>query len=93
MEVFKPGQASSVSAPHPTSTPNKQQRAWTTGSGFDTLGWAPDGEVRGSYVVKTPGPTDFDAAGTCDVDGDGNDTWFMASKTQNVTMTTGNNVY
>jgi type IV pilus assembly protein PilA len=77
----------------PNASPNKQQRAWSTGSGFDTLGWAPDGNVRGSYAVKTPSDTEFDAIGTCDVDGDGNDAFYTAQTTMNVTLSTGNNVY
>ena len=76
----------------PNSSPNKQQRAWTTGSNFDTIGWSPDGNVRGSYYVIT-GATDFDAYGLCDVDGDGLGASYSASKTTNATMSTPNNRY
>jgi type IV pilus assembly protein PilA len=78
--------------PQPNSSPNKQQRAWSTGSGFDTLGWGPDGNVRGSYDVTTTS-TDFNVNGTSDVDGDATKAGYTATKTLNATMTSGNNVY
>jgi type IV pilus assembly protein PilA len=80
------------STQHPNSSPNKQQRAWTSGSPFDTLGWGPDGNVRGSYAVSTSA-TDFNANGVCDVDGDGSEARYTATKTLNATMTSGNNLY
>jgi type IV pilus assembly protein PilA len=76
------------SALHPNSSPNKQQRAWTSGSAFDTLGWGPDGNVRGSYYVISAGPTDFVVSGSCDVDGDGSQASYSASKTINASMNT-----
>ena len=76
----------------PNASPNKQQRAWTTGSAFDTLGWGPDGNVRGSYSVNTT-PTDFVVYGGCDVDGNSSQASYTSSKTLNVTMVSGNNVY
>ena len=81
-----------VSSFQPNSNPNKQQRAWTTGSGFDTLGWGPDGNVRGSYNVST-NPTDFEVVGQCDVDGDGSSAQYEAGKVRNADMTSGNNIY
>ena len=36
---------------------------------FKTIGWRPDGDVRGSYAVSTTS-TDFTATGLSDVDGD-----------------------
>ena len=77
---------------HPNSSPNKQQRSWTSGSSFDTLGWGPDGDVRGSYNVATGG-TDFYVGGNCDVDGDGNSAFYSATKTINATMATLSNTY
>jgi type IV pilus assembly protein PilA len=81
------------STPHPTTTPNKQQQAWTSGSNFDTLGWGPDGNVRGMYAVSTLSATDFRVNGACDVDGDGSTAEYTATKTLNATMTSGNNIY
>ena len=80
------------SAYHPNSSPNKQQRAWTSGSSFDTLGWGPDGNVRGSYRVETSA-TDFTIEGIGDVDGDGSQAFFFAFKETNVTMKSGANIY
>ena len=76
----------------PNSSPNKQQRAWTTGSAFDTLGWSPDGAVRGMYSVMTLS-TDFMVNGMCDVDGDGMLAIYNAGKTQNPAMYSTANTY
>ena len=76
----------------PNPSPNKQQRAWTSGSNFDTLGWGPDGNVHGSYDVGTF-TTDFVTTGRCDVDGDGMWAIYSATKTLNATMVSGNNIY
>ena len=77
---------------HPNLSPNKQQRAWAPGSNFDTLGWGPDGNVRGMYYVSTS-TTNFVVQGNCDVDGDGSQAGYTATKTLNATMTSANNVY
>ena len=79
------------STERPNSSPNKQQRAWS-GASFDTLGWAPDGDVRGSYLVTTS-PTLFMAMGRCDVDGDGTPATYSATNTSNPTPSTGPNIY
>ena len=76
---------------HPNSSPNKQQRAWTSGSNFDTLGWGPDGDVRGSYRVETY--TSFWVESLGDVDGDGTVSFFYAGPTTNATMKSASNVY
>jgi prepilin-type N-terminal cleavage/methylation domain-containing protein len=85
------------SSQYPDSTPGKAQRAWTTGTPFDTLGWSPDGNVRGSYMTYTGGPTSFKVLGYSDVDGDGNNAMYHvkhdADNSVNATMGTGNNVY
>jgi type IV pilus assembly protein PilA len=57
---------------HPDAAPGKQLRAWAAGSAFDTLGWAPDGMVRGSYDLLGKSincPYGFSVAAICDVDG------------------------
>ena len=74
------------STPHPTSSPGKAQLVWTSGSAFDSLGWAPDGKVRGAYSVTTL-PGDIVIVGICDVDGDGVQARFTASKSTDATMT------
>ena len=35
----------------PSAAPTKTQRPWPAVSGFDNLGWAPDGDVWGTYAV------------------------------------------
>lgn len=53
------------------------------GGGFSTLGWAPDGKVRGAYQVMSTSSTDFRVTGQCNVDGDGVIAQYTASKTIN----------
>ena len=71
--------------------PGKTQREWTAGSAFDTLGWSPDGSVRGSYAVTTLSTTDFRVTGLCDVDGDGSTAQYTATKSLNSIFVTGDN--
>jgi hypothetical protein len=82
-----------VSSFHPDSAPGKTQREFTTGSAFDTIGWRPDGLVRGSYKVASTSTTDFLITCITDVDGDGAKASFTATKTLNVTLNTRNDVY
>ena len=77
------------------SAPSKTTQTWTKSAsgGFATLGWAPDGEVRGSYSVSTTSQN-FTAMGTSDVDGDGTAATFQATKSTNANApTTGPDVY
>ena len=78
---------------HPSSSVSKTTAAWTSGSEFDTLGWAPDGEVRGAYMVATLSSTDFEVSGQCDVDGDATNSSYTATKSINAGMTTANDIY
>ncbi|MBM4367890.1 MAG: prepilin-type N-terminal cleavage/methylation domain-containing protein [Deltaproteobacteria bacterium] len=39
--------------------------------GFDTIGWRPQGAVRGRYSLSLGDQTQFQVDGKCDVDGDG----------------------
>ena len=78
---------------HPSSTAGKAQRAWTAGSNFDTLGWGPDGDVRGQYKVSTTSTTDFLVTGRSDVDGDAAMSTYTSRKSVNAVMTTNNDVY
>ena len=68
---------------------------WTvTGDGFSTIGWKPDGDIRGSYEVSNAGPTDFLVTGSSDVDGDGTPAIYTATVSVNTTLGTGlENVY
>ena len=78
---------------HPGATVGKGQVGWTTGSAFDTLGWSPDGEIRGAYKVSTVSTTDFRVTGISDVDGDGQQATYTATKSINATLTTPETVY
>ncbi len=77
----------------PDSSPGKEQRNWRAGTSFDTLGWGPDGKVRGSYRVLRRGRSDFVVQGIADVDGDGKESRFSATKSVNTMMTTGASTY
>jgi len=72
----------------PQTTPSKQLRPWVLGTGFDTLGWAPDGEVRGAYKVVTTSSTDFQVTGFADMDGDYLKSTYTATKSISPTMVT-----
>ncbi len=77
------------------STPTKTTQQWVPGSsgGFKTIGWRPDGDVRGSYAVSTAA-TDFTATGLSDVDGDAAYATFTATKSENANSpTTAADVY
>ena len=81
------------STERPDATPGKAQREWKSGTNFDTLGWAPDGKVRGSYTVETTSSTDFLVVGRCDVDGDDTNSSYTATAATNSEMTTAADVY
>jgi len=83
----------SVHSFQPDSSPGKRPRDFSTGTAFDTLGWQPDGQVRGSYKVVTTSTTDFIVYGITDIDGDGVKSSWTCTKTINVTMNTPNDVY
>lgn len=69
--------------------------SWTvTADGFSTIGWRPDGDVRGSYEVSGSGATDFVVTGSGDMDGDGVLVAYAASALLNSTIRAGDeNVY
>jgi type IV pilus assembly protein PilA len=73
----------------------KTQRAWTvTADGFSSIGWKPDGAIRGSYAVTGSGATDFLVTGSSDVDGDLDVAVYTATVSVNTTLTAGDeNVY
>lgn len=84
----------------PRSWGAKEARPWITSQsgGFETLNWAPDGNVRGSYSVTTTGgqgtPRDFTIIGVIDADGDGVYATYTATKSTNpISPTTSADVY
>jgi prepilin-type N-terminal cleavage/methylation domain-containing protein len=85
---------------HPTGTPGKQPQEWGAGnSGYQLLGWSPDGKVRGQYEVVTTVSSasapagDFVVTGVCDVDANGDQATYTATKSINAVMTTTNDTY
>jgi type IV pilus assembly protein PilA len=78
--------------PRPDGFPGRRARAWRKGSKFDALGWAPDGDVRGSYTIHSEGK-DFKITGFCDVDGDGSQVIFTATRSTNAVQTTAGTAY
>ena len=78
----------------PSVQAGKLQQAWVTGTGFDDLGWAPDGLVRGGYRVEiTDDGQDFIVHGRCDIDGDGVEAHYTATRTAAAAAVTDNHVY
>ena len=82
-----------VSSWAPSDDLTKTQRSWESGTDFDTLGWGPDGKVRGRYKVTSKSSTDFLVTGDCDVDNDDDNASFTATKSINTKMNTGPSVY
>jgi len=85
---------------HPTSSPDKKPAQWQGGNtSFQTLGWQPDGDVRGRYAVTTTAPSsgtpggDFVVTGICDVDADGVVATYTATKSINTAFANNNDTY
>jgi len=68
--------------PPPSSTGNPRKWETSKSGDFQTLGWAADGEVRGTYWVTTT-DTNFTVFGIIDVDGDGQFATYKATKSEN----------
>jgi type IV pilus assembly protein PilA len=78
----------------PDAAPSKAMRNWITNASYTALGWAPDGQVRGSYAVGTPSATDFTVTASCDVDGDLVTADYSATSSVQATLSTADtNVY
>ena len=82
-----------ISSFTPSSSVGKTQTDWNADTAFSTLGWGPDGKVRGAYKVVSTGPTDFTVTGICDVDGDSAKASYTATKSINTVMLTGASIY
>ena len=74
------GRLISEEIPRPDAFPDQRERPWKAGSGFDDLGWEPEGKVRGSYAISTTTATAFKVKGFCDVDGNGEQAVFEGSE-------------
>jgi type IV pilus assembly protein PilA len=78
----------------PGAAPSKVQQVWpSTGTGFATIGWAPDGAVRGQYNLVSTTSTGFTVNGRCDVDNDESNATFSATRDSNAAMGTANDIY
>lgn len=62
----------------PDARPGRKAREWAASGGFQDLGWAPEGPVRGSYAVYVRA-SGFEAHGVSDVDGDGAWSWWRSN--------------
>ncbi|MDP2307652.1 MAG: prepilin-type N-terminal cleavage/methylation domain-containing protein [Pseudomonadota bacterium] len=77
----------------------KAQTPWVVADsgGFGTIGWAPDGAVRGQYLValqdNSVGVPGFLVTGNCDVDGDTDPATYTATDELNALLTTANTIY
>ena len=78
---------------YPSSAVGKGQVDWPAGSAFDTIGWSPDGRVRGAYKVVSLSSTDLRVTGISDVDGDGSQARFTSTKSVNTAMLSLNDTY
>lgn len=80
---------------HPSPVPVKTVVEWgfPTG-GFDSIGWRPDGMVRGQYAVELDETgEDFTVIAQSDIDGDGNYADVRATSLTQATLTTGNDAF
>ena len=76
----------------PNAAVSKSQMDWKFGSNFDTIGWVPDGKVRGAYKVDVK-DVEFIVYGISDVDGDGTNATFTAMRDTNAAAVTSSMVY
>ena len=61
-----------LSAATPTTAGSQNKQVWPTGSGFDNLGWSPEGQVFFQYAVNAPtGLASYQVGAMGDLDGNG----------------------
>ena len=78
----------------PATVPGKPAVDFTDSGNFASIGWKPDGKVRGSYSVTGVTDMDFTVNGSCDVDGDGTTADYSATASTNATLSAADtNVY
>ena len=83
----------STPVPRDPAQLNGEVAAWPSGSSFDTLGWAPLIEVRGTYWIEAKGEDDFIIHGMCDLDADGTAAHYTATRSSNAVMVSDADVY
>ncbi|HJN72852.1 MAG TPA: hypothetical protein QGF58_02860 [Myxococcota bacterium] len=80
--------------PRPIEALGRDAVEWPAGSCYDELGWAPDGQVRGTYwVEERQEDWGFVVHGMIDLDRDGVPAHYTATKSMNATMLTPTDVY
>ncbi len=87
--------------PCPPSPPGRELRGWGDRclEQLESVGHLPSSAVRCSYVVRKvesaggAGSPDFTMSAFCDVDGDGDEASYSASREMRASMGTPNNVY
>lgn len=74
----------------PAGVANNQKRTWTDQGGFNTIGWAPTGNVYGSYYsVGAVTPTTITGMTHSNLDNDGaNATYTFVANISNATLST-----
>ena len=94
-EAYKAADNVYISATAYPSAPSENPQQWVASAsgGFQTLGWSPDGPVRGSYAVAAPSNQDFTITGTSDVDGVGGAATYTATSSVAPVLTTARDVY
>ena len=81
---------------YPLVMPGKTAVSWVVSESgdFQTLGWSPDGKVRGQYRVDgDEAASDFTVVAQCDIDANGHFQEVQAGPTFNATMLNGDDVY
>ncbi|MFZ5478635.1 MAG: type IV pilin protein [Myxococcota bacterium] len=67
--------------PNPSGALDRTPRDWDTSDAtWNTLGWRPDAPVRATYEVDAAAGTDFTATGTADMDLDGTEIVYTATR-------------
>ena len=80
--------------PRPIAALDRSQESWVYETAFDTLGWAPDGMVRGTYWVEVlDDGMDYRVHGMIDSDNDGIPAHYTATKSTNATLVTPQDVF
>ena len=73
----------------PDDAPGPDPRPWPEGSAFQVLGWSPaDSMAWAAYRVELRGEDDFEVIGIIDIDGDGQQAVWTASKRLEATRQT-----
>ena len=70
--------------PYPPKSSGMKLKQWTVSESgvFFTIGWSPKEDVRGTYWINA-NQTNFTAYGIIDLDGDGQFTTYMATRSEN----------